>query len=123
MHENKQKYNKSGASADNRWAGIGWGSEFYICRCLDKLEKCKSEEMNSKIGAGNRCLYSLEQIFSSRSITKSFKIKIYITMVKPVVVHGSEKWHMTDGYEHMGDENIKEVMWTDSTARNMRSNN
>ena len=90
IHENKEKYNKSGARSDSMWTGTGWGSEFYVYRCLDKLKKCKSEEMKVKIGAGNRCLYSLEQIFSSGSITKSVKIKMCITMVKPLVMHGSK---------------------------------
>jgi hypothetical protein len=76
IHENKQKYNKPVARSDNMWTGTGWGSEFYVYRCLDNLKKCKSEEMKVKIGAGNRCLYSLGKIFSSRSITKSVKIKI-----------------------------------------------
>jgi hypothetical protein len=41
------------------------------------------------IAAGNWCFYSRRQIFRSRSMSKAVKIKIYNTMVKPVV-YGSE---------------------------------
>jgi hypothetical protein len=55
-----------------------------------------SEEIKSRNAAGNRCLYSLGQIFMIRATSKAVKTKIYKTMVKSVVVSGSETWPMTE---------------------------
>ena len=68
--------------------------------------------------------YSLGQIFRHRAMRKAVKCKIYVTLVKPVVVYGSETWTMTDRYEkteYMGEENIEEVIWTSGRARNMEN--
>jgi hypothetical protein len=40
--------------------------------------------------------YSLGQIFRHRAMSKAVKCKIYITLVKPVVVYGSETWTMRE---------------------------
>jgi hypothetical protein len=48
-----------------------------------------SDEIKSSIAAGNRCLYSLRQIFRTRTMSKAVKIKIHKTMVKPVAVYRS----------------------------------
>ena len=55
-----------------------------------------TDEIKSRIAAGNRCFYSLRQIFRSRAMSKAVKIKIYKTMVKPVVVFGSETQAMAE---------------------------
>ena len=44
--------------------------------------------MKSRIAAGNRCFYSLGQIFKSGAMSKAVNIKIYKTIVKPVVEQG-----------------------------------
>jgi len=54
-----------------------------------------SVDIKSRITAGNRCFYSLRQIFRSRTLSKAVKIKIHKTTVKPVAVYGSETWAMT----------------------------
>ena len=56
----------------------------------------KSDEIKSRVTAGNRCFYSLRQIFRSRTMRKAVKIKIPKTMVKPVAVYGSETWATTE---------------------------
>jgi hypothetical protein len=58
-------------------------------------------------------------------MSKAVKIKIYKTVVKPFVVYGTDIWPMTvmymtrlktweiyDKTEYMGEENIKEDIWT-----------
>ena len=49
-----------------------------------------SDEINSRIVAGNRGFYSLRQIFMSRAVSQLFKAEVYKTMVKPAAVFGSE---------------------------------
>ena len=62
-----------------------------------------SNEIKSRIAAGNRYFYSLRQIFKSRTMNKAVKIKIYKTMVKPVAGYRSETWAMTEmGMKRLG---------------------
>jgi hypothetical protein len=66
------------------------------------------------------------QIFTYRAISKAVEIEINKTMVKPAVVCGSETWHMTGEYEkaeNMGEENIKEDIWTTCRMSNMQNKN
>jgi hypothetical protein len=44
--------------------------------------------VKSRIAAGNRCFYSLGQIFKSGAMSKAVNIKIYKTIMKPVVEQG-----------------------------------
>ena len=40
--------------------------------------------------AGNSCYYSVETLLSSRLLSKNLKIKIYKTIILPVVLYGCE---------------------------------
>jgi hypothetical protein len=47
-------------------------------------------------------------------------------MVQPAAVYGNESWSVRDGYEkteYVGQENIKEDIWTGGRTRNMRNKN
>ena len=57
---------------------------------LINSKNAKSEKIKLKIAASDRRFYSLEQTFKSRAFSKTIKIAIYKTMVKPVEVYGSE---------------------------------
>ena len=49
---------------------------------------------------GNACYYSLEKILSSRLLSKKLKVKIYKTIILPVVLYGCETWSHTLREEH-----------------------
>ena len=53
------------------------------------------EEIKCRFKAGNSCYYSVQTLLSSRLLTKNFKIKIYKTIVLPVVLYGCETWSLT----------------------------
>lgn len=55
----------------------------------------KSDEIKARIAAGNRSYYALLKIFKSRSLSRNLKIKVYRSVVKPVVTYGSEAWTLT----------------------------
>jgi len=57
---------------------------------LINSKNVKSEDINLRIAASDRCFCSLGQTFRSRALSKTIKIALYKTMVKPVVVYGSE---------------------------------
>jgi hypothetical protein len=48
------------------------------------------DEIKSKLNSGNACYYSVQNLLSSRLISKNLKIKIYKTVILPVVLFGCE---------------------------------
>jgi hypothetical protein len=53
------------------------------------------DEIKSRLNSGNACYYSVQNLLSSPLISKSLKIKIYITLILPVVLYGFETWSLT----------------------------
>jgi hypothetical protein len=58
------------------------------------------DEIKSRLNSGNACYYSVQNLFSSRLISKNLKIKIYKTVILPVVLYGCETWSLTLREEH-----------------------
>jgi hypothetical protein len=57
-------------------------------------------EIKSRLNLGNACYYSVQNLLSSHLISKNLKIKIYKTVILPVVLYGCETWSLTSGEEH-----------------------
>ena len=53
------------------------------------------EEIKSRLKSGNACYYSVQYLLSSRLLSKNLKIKIYTTIIFPVVLYGCETWSLT----------------------------
>ena len=53
------------------------------------------EEIKSRLKLGNACYYSVQNLLSSSSLSKKLKIKIYRTIILPVVLYGCEIWSPT----------------------------
>ena len=49
-----------------------------------------AEEINSRLRSGNACCYSVQNLLSSRLLSKNLKLKIYRTIILPVVLYGCE---------------------------------
>jgi hypothetical protein len=58
------------------------------------------DEIKCRLNSGNACYYSVQNLLSSRLITKNLKIKIYKTVIFPVVLYGCETWSLTLRKEH-----------------------
>jgi hypothetical protein len=56
-------------------------------------------EIKSRLNSGNACYYSVQNM-SSRLISTNLKIKIYKTVILPVVLYGCETCSLTLGEEH-----------------------
>jgi hypothetical protein len=56
-------------------------------------------EIKSKIAVCNKCHYALGTILIKRSISQSIKIRLYKTIIRPVVTYGTETWTVTYGAE------------------------
>ncbi|KAJ4442305.1 hypothetical protein ANN_12173 [Periplaneta americana] len=53
------------------------------------------EEIKRKINMGNACYYSVKKLLSSTLLSKNVKVRIYKTVILPVVLYGCETWTLT----------------------------
>ncbi|KAJ4439175.1 hypothetical protein ANN_15134 [Periplaneta americana] len=58
------------------------------------------EEIKRRINMGNACYYSVEKLLSSSLLSKNLKVRIYKTVILPVLQYGCETWTLTLGEEH-----------------------
>ncbi|KAJ4442304.1 hypothetical protein ANN_12172 [Periplaneta americana] len=58
------------------------------------------EEIKIRINMGNACYYSVEKLLSSSLLSKNLKVRIYKTVILPVVLYGCETWTLTLREEH-----------------------
>ena len=54
-----------------------------------------AEEIKSRLKSGNTCYHSVQNLLSSRLLSKKLKIKIYRTVILLVVLYGCETWSLT----------------------------
>ena len=54
-----------------------------------------AKEIKSTLRSGNACYYSAQNLLSSRFLSKNLKIKIYRTIILPVVLYGCETCSLT----------------------------
>ena len=55
-----------------------------------------AEEIKSGLRSGNACCHSVQNLLSSRLLSKNLKIKTYVrTIILPVVLYGCETWSLT----------------------------
>jgi len=52
-------------------------------------------EIKARIMAGNRSYYSVLPLLRSKAISRTTKIRMYKTIIRPVVLYGSEVWCLT----------------------------
>jgi hypothetical protein len=58
------------------------------------------EEIKRRLNSGNACYHSVQNILSSRLVSKNFKIRIHKTIILPVVMYGCETLSLTLRKEH-----------------------
>jgi hypothetical protein len=58
------------------------------------------EEIKRRLNSGNACHYSVQNLLSSRLLSKNLKIRIYKTTILPVVLYGCEAWSLALIGEH-----------------------
>jgi hypothetical protein len=57
------------------------------------------DEIKNRLNSGNVCYHSVQNLLSSCLISKNLKIKIYKTVILPVVLYGCGTWSLTLGEE------------------------
>ena len=58
------------------------------------------KEIKSRLKLGNACYHSVQNLLSSSLLSKNLKIKIYRTIILPVVLYGCGTWSLTLREEH-----------------------
>ena len=67
-------------------------------KCLGNTLKNQNsiqEEIKSRFKSGNACYHSVLNRLSFSLLCKNLKIKIYRTIILPVVLYGCETWSLT----------------------------
>jgi hypothetical protein len=52
-------------------------------------------QIKSSSKLGNACYYSVQNLLSSRLLSKNLKINIYRIIILPLVLYGCEAWSLT----------------------------
>jgi hypothetical protein len=58
------------------------------------------EEIKSRLKSGNACYHSVQCLLSFRLLSKNLKVKIYKTIILPIVLYGCDSWSLTLREEH-----------------------
>jgi hypothetical protein len=55
-----------------------------------------SSEIQARIISGNCCYYALGKLMKSRALNRSSKLKIYKSLIRPLVTYGCKAWTLTN---------------------------
>jgi hypothetical protein len=58
------------------------------------------EELKRRLNSGNACYHLVQNLLSSCLLSKNVKVRIYKTIILPMVLYGSETWSLTVREEH-----------------------
>jgi hypothetical protein len=64
-------------------------------------QNCIHEEIRSRLNSGNACFHAVQNLFSSRLLSRNVKIRTNKTIILPVVLYGCETWSLTFREEHL----------------------
>jgi hypothetical protein len=63
-------------------------------------QNCIHEEIRNRLNSGNACYHAVQNLLSSCLLSRYVKIKIYKTIILPVVLYGCEILSLTLREEH-----------------------
>ena len=70
-------------------------AEFKYLGATLKYRNSNQEEIKSRLKSGNACYHSVQNLLSSSWLSKNLKIKIYRTIILPLVFYGCETLALT----------------------------
>jgi len=82
-------------SGRNYYCTFERGEEFKYLGTTLTNQNYIAKEIKSRLRSGNACYHSAQNLLSSRLLSKNLKIKIYRTIILPVVLYGCETWSLT----------------------------
>jgi len=69
-----------------------------------------ANEVAARIQDGNKC-YGLFKVLSSRAVSQRMKEQLYASLIRPVVLYGSETWPLKKMDEHKFTIFERKVLW------------
>jgi hypothetical protein len=63
-------------------------------------QNCIHEEIRSRLNSGSACYHAVQNLFSTHLLSRNVKIKIYKTIILPVLLYGCETLSLTKREEH-----------------------
>jgi hypothetical protein len=79
-------------------------------------QNCIHEGIKGRLNSGNACYHSVQSLLSFRLLCGNVKVKIYNTIIQPVVLYGCEAWYLALREEHrlrvFEIRVFKENIWT-----------
>ena len=58
-----------------------------------------STEINNRITLANRSYFGLVNILKAKNINRKYKVIIYMTLIKPVLMYGAETWVLSKSHD------------------------
>jgi hypothetical protein len=58
-------------------------------------------DIKVRLAKGNKCYYALNNLIKSKNISRSAKLNIYRTIIRPIVMYASETWRLRKQEEKM----------------------
>jgi hypothetical protein len=75
-------------------------AQFRYLRTTTTNQNLILEEIKRRLNSGNACYHSVQNLLSSRLLSKNIEIRIYETIILPVVLYGGETLFLTLREEH-----------------------
>jgi hypothetical protein len=79
---------------------LGRVAKFKYLKATLMYQNCIHKEIKSRLNLGNACYHAVQNLLSSHLLSRNVRIKIYKTIILPVVLYGCETWSLTLGEEH-----------------------
>jgi hypothetical protein len=76
--------------------------EFKYLETMLKDQNSIQEEIKNRLKLGNAFYHSVQNLLSSRLLSKNLKIKIHRIIILPVILYGCETWSLTLGTQAEG---------------------
>jgi len=86
---------KRGHSVETDNSSVDRVEEFKYLGTTITDQNSIQEEIKSRLKLGTACYHSVQNLLSCRLLSKNLKIKIYRTIILPVVLYGCETWSLT----------------------------
>jgi hypothetical protein len=69
--------------------------KLYFIQLTDETISSSSPTKFCRLNSGNACYHAVQNLLSSHLLSRNVKIKIYKTIILPVVLYGCETWSLT----------------------------
>lgn len=58
-------------------------------------------EIKARLSTANKAYYAFQTLFKKRYISRSLKVQIYKTVIRPIAIYGAESWTLTKKSEEL----------------------